>query len=231
MAIVGLLIAVAVKAELTAVAPDLAGTDCPEHELLPLPWPGVYGCITGVGPVNAALAMGRVLGQGQITAVLNTGLAGSFNLEAAPLGTMVMASEECWPEYGFWGKNGFCARELGFCQWTALGGIYDRLPLTDALSIIGLKLPPESVPRRGVSLTVAGVSGTSERARELERRYGALVENMEGFAVAYACARQGLPFVEIRAISNLVGSREPEHRDFPGALAALSCFFQRAISV
>lgn len=71
------------------------------------------------------------------------------------------------------------------------------------------------------SLTVAGVSASFVRARDLWNRYHAELENMEGFAVAYACARAGLPCVEIRSVSNKVGPRTKEEKDFPGALQAL----------
>ena len=55
----------------------------------------------------------------------------------------------------------------------------------------------------------------------MANRYRAELENMEGFAVAYACARAGVPCVEIRAVSNKVGPRAADEKDFPGALAAL----------
>ena len=72
------------------------------------------------------------------------------------------------------------------------------------------------------SLTVAGVSASFARAADLRGRYQADLENMEGFAVAYACARQGIPCVEVRSVSNKVGPRAREEKDFPGALRALA---------
>jgi futalosine hydrolase len=44
---------------------------------------------------------------------------------------------------------------------------------------------------------------------------------MEGFALAYGCAVAGVPFVELRAVSNAVGARPPVAWDLPGALSAL----------
>ena len=40
-------------------------------------------------------------------------------------------------------------------------------------------------------------------------------------AVAYAAARAGLPCLEIRSVSNKVGPRTAEEKDFPGALRQL----------
>ena len=48
-----------------------------------------------------------------------------------------------------------------------------------------------------------------------------VAEAMEGFGVATATARAGLPFAEIRAVSNPVGPRDREAWKIPDALAAL----------
>ncbi len=44
---------------------------------------------------------------------------------------------------------------------------------------------------------------------------------MEGFAAAYAAMQAGLPFLEVRTVSNMVGSRDSEDWDIKGALKAL----------
>src|SRR6185312_9822418 len=63
----------------------------------------------------------------------------------------------------------------------------------------------------GAVLTVATVTGTAERTAELQARHpDAAAEGMEGFGVASAATMAELPFVEIRAISNLVGPRDRE---------------------
>jgi futalosine hydrolase len=54
--------------------------------------------------------------------------------------------------------------------------------------------------------TVSVCAGTHELARERSRD-GAIAESMEGAAVAYAARRRGVPFIEVRGISNLCGPR------------------------
>jgi futalosine hydrolase len=51
---------------------------------------------------------------------------------------------------------------------------------------------------------------------------------MEGFAVAAACALEGIPLRIVRGISNEVGDRRPEHWRIPAALAAAR---ERALEV
>lgn len=225
-----LLLAVAARSELAALLPDSPhfSARCPEHEPIAHTLAGreIHICLTGVGPINAALALGRVLARlPQTRAVLNVGLAGSFDLERAPLGSVWRVGREIWPEYGLAGDEapGADARGLGFAQWERTeekgGPVWETLDLArpEDWEAAGLRC---SAPN-AVSLTVAGVSDGPGRAARLAGRYGALLENMEGFALALACARQGLPLLEIRVVSNLAGSRESQHRAFASALARM----------
>ncbi|WP_428566274.1 MAG: futalosine hydrolase [Solidesulfovibrio sp. DCME] len=181
-------------------------------------------CLTGVGPVAAALTVGRLLGrfEGEIAGVVNTGIAGGYDLAATPLCSLVAATEETLPEYGIRTGAGTDCAGLTFPQLAPAGiPVFDRLPLDPAAAAtaMGLALPPEAAP--GPAVTVAGVSGDPDRAAILWRKYRAQSESMEGFAVALAAAAEGLPFLGLRTISNRVGCRPPEAWDLPGALAAL----------
>ena len=219
-----LLCAAATPQEFQAVFPRWNGMPA-EHRLLPIR-EGLAACITGVGPINAGIALGRILAlHREITGVLLLGLAGSFDPARAPLGTCTLVTEEIQPEYGLHGDNGTDAPGLGFAQWESDDArVLDRISLHTDLALLGLPRPADAIP--GISLTVAGVSASAKRARMLAQRYHPLSENMEGFAAALACARQGIPCVELRVISNKVGSRAPEDRAFPLALAKLGALGQ-----
>ncbi|GFM38190.1 futalosine hydrolase [Desulfovibrio psychrotolerans] len=98
--------------------------------------------------------------------------------------------------------------------------VWDRVDLAPHADIarMGLNRPAAAC---APSITVAGVSATPQRAADLHRTYGALTENMEGFALALGCLQAGIPFVELRTVSNVVGSRAPEDWKLDEALAAL----------
>ncbi len=169
--------------------------------------------ITGIGLVNAAMALGSLLGQkkGQLKGVLNMGIAGSFDLDALPLGAVAAAKAEIWPEFGLHTEENVDPKGLGLGHGRVHGRIvWDSLPLNpdQEAKSMGLALDP-SWPRV-TSVSVAGVSGTRHRASQLRTQTGALVENMEGFALAWACQVHDLPFLQIRTISNQVGSRSPQ---------------------
>lgn len=217
------LLTTATRKELDAAVPDLAEERIPEHMVVPVrvrgrPW---LACVTGVGPINAGTAMGLALARHpDISGVLNMGLAGTFDPDAAPLGATVLITEEIWPEYGLADDTGVDAEGLGFPLWEeGPRRVWDRLPVSATPQALGLSIPPDTI--QGASLTVAGVTNSPERAARLRGRYHALTENMEGFAVALACARQNVPLLEVRTISNRVGSRAPADRNFSAALAQL----------
>jgi futalosine hydrolase len=44
---------------------------------------------------------------------------------------------------------------------------------------------------------------------------------MEGYGVAWAATEEGVPWAEVRAISNLIGRRDRSAWDIPAAFAAL----------
>lgn len=182
--------------------------------------------VTGISPVNAALSLGGLLGgREDVAGVVGLGVAGSFDLDALPFGAAVLVCEEIWPEFGLYGPAGMEPEALGFSLDE--GSVWDRIALDPdlAASNMGLALDP-AWPRYS-SLTVAGVTGTEVRAKALFKRYGAHLENMEGFSLALGCRRAGIPFLEVRTISNQVGSRKSEYWDLKTALAGLANVVQR----
>jgi futalosine hydrolase len=185
--------------------------------------------ITGIGPINPAMHLAGTLARAEpVAGVLNLGIGGSFDLPGLPLLQLCSVQEEIWPEFGLWTDQGLNPRALKFPLGKSRGrSVWDRIELDPerAADEMGLKLPRAWPRVRSVS--VAGVSGTMDRAFELRQRYGAELENMEGFALGWACLQAGVPFLECRSVSNLVGSRRAEDWDLRGALnmlgQALAC--------
>ena len=64
--------------------------------------------------------------------------------------------------------------------------------------------------------------GVTAEAEELADRWDALAESMEGAAAAHICALYGVPFLEVRGISNLVGDRDRAAWQVRRAVAAAS---------
>lgn len=213
-----ILVTAATHAELTAALPPLRKRALPEQKPLSLDDGKTWGCITGVGPINAALAMGICLTTlPSIDAVINTGLAGSFDLDVLPLGTLAVITEEIFPEYGRNDGRHVANQALPFPMWQKKKDpVFHKIQLPAHTHPCIFPLPAH-LPRVS-SLTVCGVTEGEERRASLFAAYGALLENMEGFAVALACARHHVPCIEIRVVSNKVGGTTPDTCDFSGAL-------------
>ncbi|WP_243364604.1 futalosine hydrolase [Fundidesulfovibrio terrae] len=188
--------------------------------------------VTGVGPVNAALELGAALGRHEISGVLNLGVAGSFDLDAAPLEAAVAADAEVYADYGVVGPDGLAdASGFAFPQLRAGGqSVVQRIGLDPlaAAQAMGLTLPAGLVS--GTAITVAGITGCPERATALAGRHGALSESMEGFSLALGCASRGVPFLEVRTISNRVGERDRAKWKLEQALAGLGALLAGLIA-
>ncbi|MFW5731110.1 MAG: futalosine hydrolase [Desulfonatronovibrionaceae bacterium] len=179
---------------------------------------------TGVGPLNAAVKLESLLAADpSVSGVVNVGIAGSYDPDRLPVGGVCLASAEVWPEYGVRDESGFSrAQELGFpLHGRGRDAVWSRIELNHCDYFACRGFLSHKDWHRGVSITVAGVTSLSAQAQALSTGWQASMENMEGFALAYSCLLRGIPFMEVRCISNPVGSRAPGEWDFPGAFRAL----------
>jgi len=66
------------------------------------------------------------------------------------------------------------------------------------------------------------ISTQPTRIEQLKKKYGAVVESMEGAALHFICREANIPFIQIRAISNYVGERNKAHWKMKEAIEALN---------
>lgn len=197
---------------------------------------GVALLVTGVGPLNAAFSLGRALGDGgRFQGVINVGLCGSYDLERLPLCSVAVASEELYPDYGLQLDEGMEPESVGLAQAKGPdGAVWDRISLYPRAAAEAMSLSPAArealeAALQAPFLTSGRVSGTSAVAVAMQQRYGVWVENMEGFALALACLRAEVPFLELRVVSNLCGARDDKQWDRRGACNALGTWGARLL--
>ncbi|MFE6092157.1 futalosine hydrolase [Streptomyces massasporeus] len=171
----------------------------------------------GVGPALAAASTASALTAAALKGapyglVVSAGIGGGF-LPGAPVGSLVVADEIVAADLGAETEDGFLpVTELGF-------GTVRHEPPAELVR----RAAESAGARAGAVLTVSTVTGTAARAAALRERHPtALAEAMEGFGVAEAAAAQGVPVLEIRAISNPVGPRDRAAWRIGDALAALT---------
>lgn len=181
-----------------------------EHDAIRAATPDAEVLVAGVGPAAAAAATSAALARARYDVVVCAGIGGGFG--ALQPGDIAVASSIVFADLGAQTADGFMpASELGFG--------------TDSYAVaprFGLELADRTGGHLGTVLTVATVTGTAQTAAELAGRFpDAVAEGMEGAGVAAAAQRHGVPFAELRAISNVVGPRDRDAWRIPAALESL----------
>lgn len=146
----------------------------------------------GVGPVEAAAATAAEIARSRPDAVLHVGIAGARAEAGIAIGAVVIGS------------------------WS----VYDDLSAAIPLERVVEAAPELLEAARGAlpdapAVEIATTAGVGRSAAD------ASVEAMEGFGVLRAAALAGVPALELRVISNMVGEEDRTRWDIPGALAVL----------
>ncbi len=236
------LLVIAAPAEFRAVAAGLRGIDA---DTISAPaaavaggWtveplaPGLLATLSGIGKANAAAATALALRETRADAVISIGIAGALphpggadipsargaahpSAPTLALGACILATASIYADEGLQTPDAFrtCA-DLGFPLGPFAGSAVAPDPTLAA------RLRPLAV-HTGPIATVSTCSGTDALAAQVAARTGALAEAMEGAAVGHVAARLGVPFAEIRVLSNTTGDRDRQRWDLPGALEGL----------
>jgi futalosine hydrolase len=174
---------------------------------------------TGLGSVNTASALTRRLEAESPDIVLQVGVGGAYAGSGLHVGAVAVADSEFDADLGVITSEGWRPTdEIGLPVVERDGQRwFNRFPVDDRLSAEAARCLEAP---RGPFLTVQACSGTTALGAERAARVpGALCESMEGAAAAQVCLAYGAPFLEVRAISNLVEDRDLSRWDLPGACA------------
>lgn len=182
--------------------------------------------LCGFGPIAAAARTAELLALYRPARVLLVGICGTFDAERLPVGSAV--------EFDAVAIEGIGAGEgaalvgpiaMGFPQWPG-GEKGESQPIHDRIVLAGRAALADATalrdPARSALLltTCAASASPAQAALRRERFPEALAEDMEGFAVALACALADVPLSIVRGVSNVVGDRDPANWRIPSALGA-----------
>lgn len=164
----------------------------------------IYLGVVGVGIVSAAVTLGSLLAQIKVDRVIMIGSAGALPGSGLDVGDVAVASSETLAELGI------CVGEgVGESESLNIPGLNQTISLAEDLSKSMAEATDKSFRiSRGAFLSVAGVSSSQSHALARASRFGALVENMEGYALALAGERFGITVAEVRGVSNHAGVRD-----------------------
>jgi futalosine hydrolase len=169
---------------------------------------------TGIGMVNTAFQLGRYFALSQPDVALQMGIAGAF-AKGPQIGEVVEVMEEIYPELGADSPDGFLRlAEMGFPHFVVGETCYEDVLRQPRAALAGFQ--------QCRSVTVNRVSGEQEAIASLVARWQPQVESMEGAAFFQACLLSGVPFRQLRAISNLVEPRNKANWQMSRAIEVLN---------
>ena len=179
---------------------------------------------TGVGVVATATWCSGVFARERYDLVLNAGVCGSFR-PALPPGSVIHVTADRLADLGAEDGDAF----LSVHDLQLLGE--DDFPFSRGM-LLNSAPPPNAgleLLSVGDAITVSTAHGNEKTIARAVERYNPHVESMEGAAFMYACLVHGVPFAQIRAVSNIVERRNRAAWKLDEALEVLSVTIQTII--
>lgn len=180
--------------------------------------------VTGVGSIAASWSVYDWLRSNpKPDLVLNLGIAGSYRDDIKP-GNVVTPLSDCFADAGIEDGNSFLT--LGEA---GLAGPED-FPYTSGVIESDKKYAHLVIDTLKVKAVTVNTSTGSEATRErLIKKYNPDIETMEGATFFYIFAREFIPFLALRAISNMVETRNLKNWNIPLAIESLAEKFYEVI--
>ena len=177
--------------------------------------------ITGVGAPACLYTLTKQLQQQQYDMVIQAGIAGTFRNACAPGETFIVKRD--------------VFADLGIHENDELFTLFDRgfadsngFPYTNGWLVNGSEAE-FSLPWVN-AITINTVSDKFAQTELFRKKYEPDIESMEGAAVHYVCISEGVPFIQLRSISNFVGERIKTNWKMKEAVHSLNGNLHRIIS-
>lgn len=173
--------------------------------------------ITGVGMVQTAYWVGKELTENHYYLAINAGVAGCFD-KSFPLASVVNVTSEEIPELGADdGENFIPISQMSFQEET---GYPFSKPVIEVEHPFSNEIINELPKVKGI--TVNTVSGNENKIELLKNTFKPVMESMEGGAFFYACNKEKVKTLQIRAVSNYVEPRNHNNWKVNEAIIALN---------
>ena len=166
---------------------------------------------SGIGKVNAAHSATCIVEHFPVKSIINIGVGGAYPNSGLNIGDIAIASKEIYGDDGVITSKGLESLKKIGIPLVRIGNrkYFNEFPVEKKLPHLLIKSGNRDFKIiSGNFVTVSATTGTHKRAVELEKRFNALCENMEGAAIAHVCTIYKIPMFEIRGISNIVGVRD-----------------------
>jgi len=174
--------------------------------------------ITGVGSISTSWALKQWISvNGKPDLAINGGIAGSYK-DDFRIGDVVMPVSDCFADAGI--EDGDDFQTLFEAGLTG----FDEIPFHKGLLLSdpGYSAQLKNILKPVRAITVNTATGSESTMIKLLKKFNPDIETMEGATFFYICARENIPFLALRAISNRVEPRNKTNWNIALALDNLS---------
>ena len=165
--------------------------------------PDLAYCITGVGAAATTLSIADALNEKRYDLLIQAGVGGSFDFEEAGPAAVVAVRRDRFADLGVFEDDRFSSvYDMDLADQHAFpftNGWLERPE--DAFSFL-----PHYI-KKVDAITVNAIQADDKLNKIMRAKYEATIESMEGAAFHYVCLKKKVPFLQLRAVSNLVGDR------------------------
>ena len=173
--------------------------------------------VAGIGSMSTSWELQKWLSSNERPDLaINTGIAGSFRDEIR-IGDVVMPVSDCFGDAGI--EDGDKFLTLSEAGLAASG----EFPYTDGVIRADASLSGklDGLVRPVKAVTVNTATGSLATREKLVAKYDPDIETMEGATFFYICSREKIPFLALRAVSNMVEVRNRKNWDIKLAISNL----------
>jgi futalosine hydrolase len=174
--------------------------------------------VAGVGSISTAWEMQKWISANEKPDLaINSGIAGSYK-EDIEIGDVVMPITDCFADAGIEdGSNFLTLPEAGLVN-------ANDFPFTGGLILADARYSERlrEIVKPVRAITVNTATGSETTRYKLVNKFNPDIETMEGATFFYICSRGRIPFLALRAISNMVELRNKNNWDITLALKNLS---------
>jgi futalosine hydrolase len=171
--------------------------------------------ITGIGCMSTAYWLTKTIEKKRPALLIQAGVAGSFS-NSYPPGSLVLVQEEVTGDLGVEENNEFKdVFDMGLPQisdpYTGKNLVNNEAEMLQRYNLPLVK-----------AVTINEITTRAARIQQLQQKYQPVVESMEGAAFHYIALMEKIPYIQLRAVSNMVGERDKMKWKMKEAIAALN---------
>lgn len=180
-------------------------------------------CITGIGSVSTTYNLLLFILNEKPDFLIQAGIAGSFD-KKIPLSSFLVVRKDCFADLGVMeNKKWKDMFDLGLVG-------KNQKPYEEGWLVNNTQTDIFLHEQKATAITVNEITTDTSKNNEWLNKYDASLESLEGAAFHYVCLMQGIPFLQVRTVSNYIGERDKNKWETEKAILHLNKKLHEVVS-